>query len=199
MQVRSEESRKRILSVAMECFTTRGYDATGIAELCARAGLSKGGFYHHFRSKEEVFLDLYRRWIDGIEDSIQAVAGSVESFPRKLELLATLLSEVLRESAGQMPMFLEFWRLANRREDIRDAFAEPFRRFRSLLSAMLGESGSTPPPGMPDSEAMAKIVIALGAGLVVQSALDPDDESWPDVAARTVRLLVRALSGGGAP
>ena len=50
-QKRGEETRSRILDAAQGCFVQHGYDATGVAEICRSAGLSKGAFYHHFPSK----------------------------------------------------------------------------------------------------------------------------------------------------
>jgi hypothetical protein len=50
-QRRGEETHNRILDAALEAFARYGYDATGVAEICRRADVTKGGFYHHFPSK----------------------------------------------------------------------------------------------------------------------------------------------------
>jgi AcrR family transcriptional regulator len=62
-QQRGEETRSHILDVAGELFAERGYDATSVAGICARAGVTKGAFYHHFKSKQAVFLELRDRWL----------------------------------------------------------------------------------------------------------------------------------------
>ena len=61
-QQRSEETRARILHAALECFSRTGYDASGVAEICAAAGVSKGAFYHHFPTKQAVFIELLNFW-----------------------------------------------------------------------------------------------------------------------------------------
>jgi len=48
------DARARLLDAAVSVIRTRGYDATSVEELCAAAGVSKGAFFHHFRSKEDL-------------------------------------------------------------------------------------------------------------------------------------------------
>ena len=57
-QQRSEETRARLLEAAEACFSESGYDGTGVAKICRRAGVSKGAFYHHFETKQAIFLEL---------------------------------------------------------------------------------------------------------------------------------------------
>jgi AcrR family transcriptional regulator len=50
----------RILKIALELFSTRGYDATSVREICEAAGITKPTLYHFFTSKE----GLYRALVD---------------------------------------------------------------------------------------------------------------------------------------
>ena len=56
-----DERREQILSAALRVFATRGFAATKIGDIAARAGLSHGLMYHYFSSKEEIFLELLKR------------------------------------------------------------------------------------------------------------------------------------------
>lgn len=47
-------ARTRLLDAALGIIRTKGYEATTVDELCAAAGVTKGAFFHHFRSKEEL-------------------------------------------------------------------------------------------------------------------------------------------------
>ncbi len=49
-------SRQRFLDAAVRLIRTRGYEAATIDDLCREAGLTKGSFFHHFRSKEDLAL-----------------------------------------------------------------------------------------------------------------------------------------------
>lgn len=50
------ESKTRILDAALRLIRSKGYAATTIDDLCEEAGLTKGSFFHHFKSKEELAL-----------------------------------------------------------------------------------------------------------------------------------------------
>jgi TetR/AcrR family transcriptional repressor of nem operon len=51
------KTRQRIVEVASEAIRTKGIEATGVAEIMAAAGLTHGGFYRHFASKDELVTE----------------------------------------------------------------------------------------------------------------------------------------------
>ena len=48
------ENRARVVDAAAKLFREKGFDAVGVAELMRAAGMTHGGFYNHFASKEAV-------------------------------------------------------------------------------------------------------------------------------------------------
>ncbi|GAA6734719.1 TetR/AcrR family transcriptional regulator [Thermus oshimai] len=52
------DTRTRILQEAARLFTEKGYEATSVQDLAEALGLSKAALYHHFRSKEEILLEI---------------------------------------------------------------------------------------------------------------------------------------------
>ena len=55
-------SKKEILKAAMKIFVVNGYSDTKMDDIALGAGLSKGAVYHHFSSKNELFLSLIDYW-----------------------------------------------------------------------------------------------------------------------------------------
>lgn len=51
------ETRNRILHTAMDAIREKGYAATGIDEICRRAGITKGAFFHHFKDKQQMAVE----------------------------------------------------------------------------------------------------------------------------------------------
>jgi len=77
---RGENSRAVIFNAALELFQERGYDATTMRAIAARAGVSLGSSYHYFASKEHLVLEFYRH----THDLQRAAIGSLLERERDL-------------------------------------------------------------------------------------------------------------------
>ncbi len=55
-------SKSKLLDAALQVIRTKGYMATTIDDICASAGLTKGSFFHHFKSKEDLALAAVEHW-----------------------------------------------------------------------------------------------------------------------------------------
>jgi len=55
-------AKSKLLDAALSVIRTKGYSATTVDELCAAAGVTKGAFFHHFRSKDELGVAAADHW-----------------------------------------------------------------------------------------------------------------------------------------
>lgn len=55
-------AKTRLLDAALKVIRTKGYVATTLDDLCTEAGVTKGSFFHHFKSKEELALAAVEHW-----------------------------------------------------------------------------------------------------------------------------------------
>ena len=63
------ESKTKLLDAALRVIRTKGYEATTVDEVCESAGLTKGSFFHHFESKEDLAIAAakhFARMADGV-------------------------------------------------------------------------------------------------------------------------------------
>src|ERR1700676_2215430 len=56
------ESKTKFLDAALHVIRAKGYSATRIEDVCETAGLTKGSFFHHFKSKEDLALAAAEHW-----------------------------------------------------------------------------------------------------------------------------------------
>jgi TetR/AcrR family transcriptional regulator, transcriptional repressor for nem operon len=113
------ESKARILDAAMLVFRTKGYAATTVDDVCASAHLTKGSFFHHFKSKEELAVSAAQHFADmadrlfstapyrALKDPLDRLLGYVE-FRRailqgKLPEFTCLLGTMVQETYDSHP------------------------------------------------------------------------------------------------
>lgn len=189
-QLRGQRTRHQILDAALECFSRSGYDATGVAELCQAAGVTKGAFYHHFPSKHAVFLELLERWLSDLDEQLAAVRGAADTVPQALRRMAAIAPAIFESARGRVPLFLEFWTQASRDPEVWRASIAPYRRYQQFFAALL-EAGIVEGTLRPmDVQAAAYWLVAFSVGLLLQGALDPAGAHWGQITQAGVDLLL---------
>lgn len=67
VSIERHESKTKFLQAALQVIRTKGYEAMRVEDVCEAAGLTKGSFFHHFDSKEELALAAADFWMEGTE------------------------------------------------------------------------------------------------------------------------------------
>ncbi len=106
MDNESEDRRTRILRLSADLFAARGYHATGLTDLLEEIGVARGGFYHHFKSKEEVLLEIVAGTIDRILLSSAAIVGQDLDAATRLRMLCDDLSQAIIDNQAGFVVFL---------------------------------------------------------------------------------------------
>jgi AcrR family transcriptional regulator len=68
-------TRAKLIEAALQLFSTSGYDHATVDDISQAAGYSKGAYYFHFSTKDDILLELLRIWTEGRN----AVLASAES------------------------------------------------------------------------------------------------------------------------
>jgi AcrR family transcriptional regulator len=195
-QQRGEETRAHLIETAARAFAEQGYDATSVAEICLRAGVSKGAFYHHFDSKQDLFLDLLDFWLRGLVQQLEVARLGASTMPGGLIRMAEE-ARIVFEMAGQyVPIFLEFFAQARRDPAILERTVETYRTYRNFFARLIQagiEDGSL---REVDPDLASQVILSMAIGLLWQSVHYPAESDWGDVAVRGVRLLLRGLEAG---
>jgi len=148
---RGDQTRGRLLKAAKALFLLRGLAAVTVDDICLAAGVSKGGFYHHFPDKESAFL----------------VVASGE-LTREMKLLAYSASNTPAEREGSA-LLVDLWawtpRHTQARRWVRAAHRQALRQLSTLPGQAARGAAST-----GDREAQAALALLLGIGRVVQRA-----------------------------
>lgn len=101
------EKKERILKVAIRLFSQRGYYATSIQEIADQSGISKGAFYLHFASKEELVLSILKSYYDMVQEKILVIDQKDISPREKLMLQISIYFKEIVERKELIMMQLQ--------------------------------------------------------------------------------------------
>lgn len=128
--------RDQVLAVAVTLFNEQGYDATSVADLASRLGLTKSALYHHFDSKEQLLALALDEALDGLErvlDDPAAAAGDA------VERLGVVLRGAVRVLVDKLPYVTLLLRVRGN-SDVERAALERRRAFDHRVTALVTEA-----------------------------------------------------------
>jgi TetR/AcrR family transcriptional repressor of nem operon len=100
------ESKTKLLDATLKVVRAKGYSATRIEDVCAEAGLTKGSFFHHFKSKEDLALSAVAHW-----DATTATFFATAPYHEAADPLSRLIAYIEFRKAiltGDLPDFTCF-------------------------------------------------------------------------------------------
>lgn len=135
------ETRQRIVEVAAGLFRANGIHATGLADVMAAAGLSHGGFYRHFESKDQLVAEACEQGLIGIVGSLEAAARGCEGHDGFNAVVDAYLSESHRNAPARGCALAGMGsELARADEGTRAAAVRGFDMLVDLLATRIGNS-----------------------------------------------------------
>ncbi|WP_460786871.1 TetR/AcrR family transcriptional regulator [Nocardioides maradonensis] len=168
------QTRERLVETALRLFLADGYNATSLDKVAAEAGYSKGAVYSNFATKHELGLAV----LDVVHATrAQALAEAVATAPTAESRIDAFAAWAERNigDVGWTALEVEFATSTRRIAGISGELAERRRAVTDGLAALLelqaADLGITLP--VPAADAAVHL-LALGIGLGVQRAFDPD-------------------------
>jgi len=196
MQKRSKETRDLILKVALDLFSRTGFEATSVAEICQAAGVSKGAFYHHFPTKQVVFMELLDTWLKFLEEQMKVIQEESKNVPHAILTMAGLLEQVFQQASGRLPMFLEFWTQASHDPIVWQALIDPYQRYQEYFKELIKAGITEGSIKYKDPEAASRALVAMGVGLLLMGVLEPRMESRIRLPTESIKILLDGLVFG---
>lgn len=184
---RRAATRAALLKSAGSVFAKRGFHGATLDEIARRARLSKGAVYHHFESKEDLFLTLLE---DTLADRLRDIARAFDAG----DASQRFMSGVERNPAWP-PLFFEFVAFSGRDSALRARFRRRFLlRIRETLTPLLQERFGVRDPQRAEEIAIA--VAAFANGMILERLFDP--AGVPDeIVARAMAAMVEGMIRAG--
>ena len=201
-QSKGERTRERILDVAYQSIVEKGFAATSIEELVEAAGITKSGFFYHFRDKNDLARQLFERFLDEDERIIETLEARarelsddpLQSFLIFLNLYAQMMDDMETLHPGCMVATVTYQeRLFDR--EVRQMNVDYLMRMRRRFRAWLDEIvAARAPRAEADLDSLADALTVIVEGSIIMSkALQ--DEGLMGRQTRLFRQHVKLLFG----
>ena len=163
------QSHEKILVVAARTFRERGGDSSGIGTVMKKVGLKKGGFYRHFKSKDDLFVEAVARALDETGRGMEEVAKSAPEGQALRAIIERYLSEGHANSPGSGCVRAALGpELARKPLFVRKRIETLLESYRERLSPFV--------PGRTRAEKLAKcrLLFPSMAGVLMMVRVTPD-------------------------
>ena len=187
---RREETREKLLHSALTVFATHGYERATVDEIVRDAGFSKGAFYVHFESKEDLFWAMLEGRIDYLQDAMRGAMDTTQSVADNQRRILEAIFALDKQDKHWPALFVEFVAHAARNERVREKVNEMYQRWHRFTVEML-EEGRTAGRVRKDLDPdfIASVTMALIEGTLMQSRLAPDSVRLDAMVEPLARLL----------
>lgn len=151
--------RERVREIAVSLFNEQGYDATSVADVASRLGLSKSALYHHFSSKEELLEVALEEALGGLEAAIDAAERLDGPAAARLEHVVRGATDVLLSHLPAVTLLLR----VRGNSAVELAALERRRRFDQRVTAMVSQAQAD---GALRADVDAPVVARLLFGMI---------------------------------
>lgn len=189
------ETPDKLLDAALHLMLSRGYAGTTVDDICTEAGVSKGSFYHFYKTKEELALAtlerFYRRGANefwngefrALEDPLDRAFGFVRNTEEHAEFLwreGCLLGSFATELADSNPA-------------MQKAVSKLFRDITEGMAEFLGPVAERAGPDGPSAEQLADMFLEILEGSILLAKAYKDPSRIAVSAARFGDYLRRLI------
>ena len=202
-QTKGERTRERLMDIAYESIVQKGFAATSIEELVEAAGITKSGFFYHFKDKNDLARQLFERFLgedETILDTLESRARELSDEPLQsflifLNLYAQMMDDMETLHPGCMVASVTYQdRMFD--AEVKQMNVDYLLRMRERFARWLAEIAATNPPKLEVSIAdLADNLTGIVEGAIILSkALN--DEGLMGRQTRLYRNHIKLLFGG---
>lgn len=182
----AHQTRQMIVDAAIELFIEKGYDEVTVEEVCEKAGVSKGTFYNHFKSKEQAVIEEFMKIDQFYIDSMEKMKKGSTPLEKLLALNELALQYIRKQGINIVKIAYHSEIRPSVKKSIIADGDRPLYKITELLVRDAQENGAI--RSDLDSAAISQMFIKCTRGLVYDWCLQ-NGETDLEEAGRSFRTL----------
>ncbi|MBN3836069.1 TetR/AcrR family transcriptional regulator [Burkholderia sp. Ac-20344] len=175
------ETRRRIVEVAAQQFRSKGIQGTGLNDVMSEAGLTHGGFYRHFESKNQLLAEAFELGLSSVVDSLGELARKSDGKAGFASMVNSYVSKAHRDNAaGGCPFAGMGSELARADELTRETATQGLSKMVEVLAEHIGSGEAE------DDTSHAMFALSAMVGAITLSRIVSDPKA-SDALLKTVK------------
>jgi TetR/AcrR family transcriptional repressor of nem operon len=188
-RIQAAENRQTVINVASRLFRSHGFDGIGLKDLMEGAGLTQGGFYKQFASKEDLAAQASERALESAILRWSAATAAKPEDPLGAVIAFYLSMEHREEMMDGCPVVALGSDAARQGSDVKASFEAGIKAYLEILGRLIAEADGEEPKG----KTMVILSTMVGALTLSRVVNDPDlAQAFLDTAVEHLRETVAA-------
>jgi AcrR family transcriptional regulator len=172
-QLRTEATKKKLIEAAYDVFTRDGFEAARIEDIAALAGFTRGAYYAHFESKNDIFFALLEEKAARAKEKLHRVLARCDSREERHAAIRDYYTRAVADRQWAV-LLVEFKLYALRRSHLHEQLAEAHRGIRKKMRGWLRQNfPEDEHPALETTEAIRAGLEAAYMGLLLERSYDP--------------------------
>lgn len=191
MARQTTDTKERIIKAAGTLYSTHGCEGTTLEDIITAAGITKGAFYHYFKSKDSLSEDL----LDNIIDDYQNLAASLDGDAEPIEQLRRFVSSLIElNRSGQWINCRLILRLSADSQEAKPQIQHRVSRFWQWYTAfyedLLGRCRDAGQLSTNiDLQTQIKLLIFVMAGAITLEKISPEEPTLAELTDTLISIL----------
>jgi AcrR family transcriptional regulator len=192
--VKRETRKQEILAAATAVFAQKGFAGASMDDIVQASGISKGGLYWHFKSKDDLIAAILSQFFNQEMAALDALLQTEGTAPQKLQQLGQQIIADVSQMSELLTISLEFYALAARSESVRLELQRYFQQYGNTLATLIqaGIDEGAFDPAVSAQQAALNL-IAQFEGLVLLWAVQGGNFDLEQQMTTAVTLFTKGL------
>ena len=189
----SDERRPQIIEAAIRVFTRKGYRKTTMPEIAQEAGLSIGGVYWYFKSKDEIILDILGQCFQGDMANLDTLLNTGAPAEERMLSFIANYAESFKVYAWLNPIGIEFYGESAHDIRVRSFIQKYLKHYRQALVTFIEQGIQRGEFKAVNPVDVANAFLSLEEGLSLLLVADPEGVDWQKSFQTGAQLLLSGL------
>lgn len=186
--------KQQIIAAAAAVFARKGFYQASMDDIVQESGMSKGGLYWHFKSKDDIITAVLEQFFSAeMEEALAILTAPISATEKIQQLVVQMMTDTVEQLSVYLNIWLEFYAMAAREGEFRDRLLVFMYQFIDLFTVLIQQgidNGEFRPLNARDA---AITIDAQFEGLILLWAIAPETIDIIQLAETAVDLFLEGL------